>query len=47
MLVVRGDIEQGRQALERPQVDYPAQATAIAAVIADLTRDYPAGRKEK
>ena len=36
-----GDIEQGRQALERLQVQYPAQTTAIAQVMAELTRDYP------
>jgi hypothetical protein len=38
-----GDIEQGREALERLQVQYPAQTTAIAEVMAELTRDYPAG----
>lgn len=38
-----GDIEQGRQALERLQVQYPAQTTAIATIMSELTRDYPAG----
>jgi hypothetical protein len=38
-----GDSEQGRQALERLQAQYPTQAAAIAEVIAELTRDYPAG----
>jgi hypothetical protein len=38
-----GDSERGRQALERLQAQYPAQTTAIAEVMAELTRDYPAG----
>ena len=42
-----GDIDQGRQALEKLQVQYPAQTTAIAEVMAELTRDYPAGGNEK
>jgi len=41
-----GDLQQGRQALERLQAQYPAQTTAIAEVMAELTRDYPAGRNE-
>ena len=36
-----GAIDQGRQALEALQEQHPAQATAIAEVIAELTRDYP------
>src|SRR6266849_4354240 len=41
-----GEIEQGRQAFERLQVQYPAQTTTIAEIMAELTRDYPAGRKK-
>ncbi len=41
-----GDIEQGRQALERLQVQYPAQTTAIAAVMAEPRREYPSGRNK-
>jgi hypothetical protein len=37
-----GDIEQGRQALERLQVQYPTRTTAIAEVMAELARDYHA-----
>jgi hypothetical protein len=40
-----GDIEQGRQELEKLQTQYPAQKSAIAEVMAELTRDYPAGRE--
>jgi len=36
-------MEQGQKALEKLQAQCPAQTTAIAAVIAELTRDYPAG----
>jgi hypothetical protein len=39
-----GDIEQGRRDLESLQKQYPAQKTAIAEVMAELTRDYPTGR---
>ena len=41
-----GEVEQGRQALEKLQAQYPAQTTAIAAVMAELTRDYPTGRNK-
>src|SRR6267143_291406 len=34
-----GQIEQGRQALEKLQAQYPAQTTAISAIIAELTRE--------
>jgi hypothetical protein len=40
-----GDIEQGRQELETLQTQYPAQKTAIAEVMVELTRDYPAARE--
>jgi hypothetical protein len=36
-----GEIEQGRQALETLQRQYPGQTTAIQEVVAELTRDYP------
>ena len=36
-----GEIEQGRQALAALQVQQPGQASAIAEVLAELTRDYP------
>jgi hypothetical protein len=36
-----GAIDQGRQALEALHAQHPAQATGIAEVIAELTRDYP------
>ena len=36
-----GEIEQGRQALETLQLQYPAQTSAIQEVVADLTRAYP------
>ena len=36
-----GEIEQGRQALEMLQGQYPAQKTALQEVVAELTRDYP------
>jgi hypothetical protein len=36
-----GQIEQARQALEKLQTHYPAQAKEIQQIIADLTRDYP------
>jgi hypothetical protein len=41
-----GDIEQGRQALEKLQLQYPAQTTAIAEVMAELIRNYPTGRNK-
>ena len=37
-----GDIEQGRQVLEKLNLQYPAQATAIAEVMAELAQEYPA-----
>ena len=36
-----GQIEQGRQALEKLQAQYPAQTEEIQQLIAELTRDYP------
>ena len=36
-----GQIEQGRQALEKLQTQYPAQAKELAQIIVELTRDYP------
>jgi hypothetical protein len=42
-----GDIEQGRQDLEKLQTQYPAQKPVIAEVLAALTRDYPAGRERE
>jgi hypothetical protein len=41
--VTGGDIEQGRQDLEKLQTQYPVQETAIAEVLVELTRDYPGG----
>lgn len=42
-----GDIEQGRQALERLKGQYPAHTTAIAEVMAELAREYPgSGNKD-
>jgi hypothetical protein len=40
-----GDIEQGRQDLEKLQTQYPAQKPAMAGVMAELTRDYPDGNE--
>src|SRR5260370_27880786 len=37
-----GDIEQGRQALERLQLQYPAQTTPIPQDMAEHTPPYPA-----
>jgi hypothetical protein len=36
-----GQVDQGRQALEKLQTQYPAQAKEIQQIIADLTGNYP------
>src|SRR5262249_18380590 len=41
------DVEQGRQDLEKLQTQCATQKTAIADVMAEITRDYSAGRGDE